>query len=363
MNNVHKVSINLPYIQENIFIGLDLLNLIVTKIKESKYHRLILVVDKNFNNKWNNYINILADNLEIDKIIFLKPAVNFKSFKVYEEIIGKLIKYKYSRNSCLISVGGGYISDVVGFVASSYMRGIDFVQISTTFMSMVDPVIGKVAINYKDHKNILGSFYSPKYVFCDQQFIKTLSKREIIMGLSEVWKHALLKNNKGIIGKIEKVLDGDRGCINELILFSIETKKMYVEPDYDDQKGKHKALSLGHTFANYLEKQPDIRHGSAVVYGIIFEAILSNLLNKLTDKNYNSILETARLFERELNGLKKIQKKINTSKAIASFRFDKISGNNGFNFVIPTNEGHLLCNGLKKDVVVNTLKKFKDISL
>lgn len=359
-----KVTIKLPYITEEIFIGSKMLDFVISKIKSRKYDKHVLIVDINAKRDRGEYFNRLIEKLNVVDIIVLHPTPNYKSFKECEKIIKRLIKVKASRKTCLISVGGGYVSDITGYVASNYMRGIGFVQISTTLMSMVDAVIGKVAINYGNNKNLLGSFYSPKFVFSDLDFLSSLKKDEKVLGLPEVWKHALIKRDSGVVKKIENYLSNfSKKDYSEFIHFSMKVKKACVVPDHDDKNGNHKALSLGHTFANFLEKKSKMRHGVAVMYGIIFVAILSMKLGKLSEKNYKQIIRTAGKFEKKIGLLKSIQKDLKTEKVLESFFSDKISDNNLLNFVLPTDSGYFIYKNTPKDCVVNALSFFKKLSL
>jgi len=251
-----KVTVKLPYITEEIFIGEKMLDFVISKIQSRKYDKHILIVDINAKADRREYFKRLTEKLNVVRVVILHPTPNYKSFRECEKIIKRLMKAKASRKSCLISVGGGYVSDITGYVASNYMRGIGFVQIPTTLMSMVDAVIGKVAINYGDYKNLLGSFYSPKFVFSDLSFLTSLKKDEKILGLSEVWKHALIKRNSDVVKKIENYLSNfsNNKYYSDFIHYSMKVKAACVAPDHDDRNGNHKALSLGHTFANFLEK-------------------------------------------------------------------------------------------------------------
>lgn len=359
-----KVTVKLPYITQEIFIGEKMLDFVVSKIKSRKYDKYVLIVDINAKKDRKDYFNRLINDLNIADIVVLQPTPNYKSFKECEKIIKRLIRAKVSRKSCLISVGGGYVSDITGYVASNYMRGVGFVQISTTLMSMVDAVIGKVAINYGDYKNLLGSFYSPKFVFSDLDFLSTLRKEEKVLGLPEVWKHALIKRDRDIVKKIENyLLNFSDKHYSEFIYFSMKVKRSCVENDYDDRIGSHKALSLGHTFANFLEKKSEMRHGAAVMYGIIFVAILSKSLGKLSLKNYNQIIGTAKKFEKNIGLLKNIQREMDEEKALESFFSDKISENNSLNFVLPTDSGYLVYKNATKEVVVKVLEIFRTLEL
>jgi len=358
-----KIIIKLPYITEEIFIGEKMLDFVISKIKSRKYDKHVLVVDINAKTERVEYFNKLIKELNIVDIVILHPTPNYKSFKECEKIIKRLINVRASRNSCLISVGGGYVSDITGYVASNYMRGIDFIQISTTLMSMVDSVIGKVAINFGNNKNLLGSFYSPKYVFSDLEFLTTIKNDEKILGLSEVWKHALIRRDDFTVKKIENYLsnNSNKNCL-DFIYYSMKVKATCVALDYNDKNGIHKALSLGHTFANFLEKKSRIRHGIAVMYGIIFAAILSKKLGKLSLKNYNKIIKTAKKFEKNIGMLKDVQREIKIKNALESFFSDKISENNLLNFVLPTNLGYFLYKNVPENYVVDALFFFKKLN-
>ncbi len=359
-----KIIVKLPYITQEIFIGEKMLDFVVSKIKSRKYDKYILIVDINAKKDRRNYFNRLINDLNIVDIIVLQPTPNYKSFKECEKVIKRLIKVKASRKSCLISVGGGYVSDITGYVASNYMRGIGFVQISTTLMSMVDAVIGKVAINYGNYKNLLGSFYSPKFVFSDLNFLSTLRKEEKVLGLSEVWKHALIKRDEDIVKKIESyLLNFSDKHYSEFIHFSMRVKKSCVENDYDDRIGSHKALSLGHTFANFLERKSKMRHGVAVMYGIIFATILSKRLGKLSLENYTRIIKTAKRFEKNIGLLKSIQKDLKVKKVLESFFSDKISENNSLNFVLPIDSGYLIYKNIPEKIATEALEIFKKLEL
>jgi len=233
------------------------------------------------------------------------------------------------------------VGDITGFVAANYMRGIDFVQIPTTVMSMSDAIIGKVAINFGGIKNLLGSFYSPRYTFCDINLLLTLNKKEIIFGLVEVWKHTLVVNDNSIARKIADYLDGKSypDIFFDLTKFSLKTKKKLVENDFNDKNGIHKALSLGHTYANYLEQKFNLRHGEGVFYGIILEIILSLHFNTINQDKFNSIKPLIKKFEEKIGMLHKIQTLINIEEIINNLKFDKINQGNHFTFVLLTKNG------------------------
>lgn len=347
---------------EEIHIGSDIISSLVNKKLLSKYDKVLFVADVNVYEKHKVYIDSIAKSLDSENIVLVKPELEFKDFSNCGIIFDKLVNMKASRKSCLIAIGGGYVGDLVGFTASVYMRGIDFVQIPSTFMAMADGVIGKVAINYGGHKNVIGNFYSPRYIFCDTNFLESLKEEEILFGMVEVWKHALLKNNRGVISKIETFLNSGEIDLEKIIYFSMKTKKDFVKADMEDTKGKHKALSLGHTFANYLEAHKNFRHGVAVFYGIIFSTILSFKLGKINNKKYQAILSTASLFEKRINGLKKLQSEMDVEHILEMLKFDKINSHGGYSFVLLDNGGYMVNTGMSKELIKKGLNDFRELS-
>ncbi len=303
----------------------------------------------------------------IGQIVPIEPQPKNKDFNHCKRIIKILIRNKINRRGCLIAVGGGYVGDMVGFIAATYMRGIDFMQIPTTLMAMGDPVIGKVAIDFSGFKNLLGAFYSPVYTFCDFNYLETLKSEEIVLGLAEVWKSALVINNKSMIDQINKLLESDCYDLKKLSLLaerSIKTKKRFVEADWNDKKGRHKALSLGHTFSNYFESRFKIRHGEGVCCGIVLAAILSRELEEIGVRKLNEIIKTYKLFNLRLSALKKIQRKINTVDLITKLNFDKINTVKGqYQFVVLTIDGFCVKVSVPRRIIEKVIFKFKKLML
>ncbi len=353
-----KIFVRLPYIREEIYVGNNIIQFLIKKIRNQKYDKLVLIVDKNVVKTNKKIVEKIFKKCGIVGKIVLLPIPRYKNYQEVASLIKEMVNRKLTRKSCLIAMGGGYVADMTGFAASIYMRGIDFVQIPTTLMSMGDSIIGKVAVNFNNYKNIVGNFYSPKFVFCNLRFLTSFENdTELIYGLIEIWKHALLAGNKTHIKNIEKFLEDKKNLdLEKLVSFSLKTKAQYVSKDHDDKKGKHKALSLGHTFANYFERNMGLRHGEAVFYGIIMATILAKNLNIIDKKKNDSIFLTARLFEKKIGLIKAIQRKINPDHALIELKFDKInhsSSKGKYSFVIPTHLGYIV----KSDISVEILKK------
>lgn len=361
---MQKIKITPILLSEEIYVDHDIADFIIKKIKDVDYEKILFFVDKHLFSKQKKYIEKLVKKSGACGIVFINPKAHYKDFEYCGCLLKKLIIYKLNRKSCLVAVGGGFVADMVGFISSIFMRGIDFIQIPTTMMSMSDAVIGKVAVNFRGLKNLLGSFYFPKFVFIDRQFLKTLSEKEIVYGLVEVWKHALLVADYKIIQMIENYLSSSVNLDEEKIIkFSLRVKKQFVQVDYNDKVGIHKALSLGHTLANYLELTLALRHGPAVFYGIIFEVLLSYNLKTINKKKFVRIIKTAKLFESKIALFGNVQEELRIVDVIRKLKFDKINNGNLYTFIVLTSGGFYVKKDIKSTVLAKVFSQFKKLMI
>jgi 3-dehydroquinate synthase len=214
------------------------------------------------------------------------------------EILKILLNKNFSRQDCLITIGGGITGDVGGFASSLFKRGLNFVNIPTTLLSQVDSSIGgKTGVNTKEGKNLIGSFYQPKMVISDIEFLKSLPKREIICGYGEVFKHSLILNKqffKYLNINFSKVLNLKSPFIEKAIYESCKIKKTIVEKD-EKEKNLRKILNFGHTFAHAFEASlgysKKLNHGEAVILGIITALEFSLNVKLIKFNEYNLILK------------------------------------------------------------------------
>ncbi len=202
-------------------------------------------------------------------VVTLPQGEKTKSFDFYKTLLEKMVENDFTRSDCVVAVGGGVIGDLSGFVASSYMRGVDFYNIPTTLLSQVDSSIGgKVAIDFCGYKNIVGTFYQPKRVIIDFDVLKTLDKRQLSNGLAESLKMSLtsdeklfeLLESKDIEENIEKIIEA-----------SLLIKKRVVEED-EKEAGLRKILNFGHTVAHAIESDNNLSrwyHGECVAVGML----------------------------------------------------------------------------------------------
>ena len=202
-------------------------------------------------------------------IVTVKQGEQSKNIDNYQLVMKTLIEHGFTRTDCLVSIGGGVVGDLGGFISSTYMRGIDFYNIPTTLLSQVDSSIGgKTAIDYNGIKNIIGSFYTPKCVLIDPNTLKTLDKRQLHAGLVEAIKMACTCSSSlfEIISK-SKNLEND---IDEIIFQSLQIKQKIVEEDLEE-KGLRRVLNFGPTLGHIIESASNYKllHGECVGIGML----------------------------------------------------------------------------------------------
>ncbi len=217
----------------------------------------------------NVYINTIKKQLKKVDVFIFPHGENNKSLKNYQLVIDKLIQGDYSRKDYIIALGGGVVTDLAGFVASTYKRGMNLINIPTTTLAMVDASVGgKVALNFDKLKNVIGSFYHPNCILIDIDTLETLPKRHYINGVIEALK-------TGMIGDKELYnifFNGDyRDHIEEIIYRSLQYKIKIVEQD-EKEENIRKVLNFGHTFGHAYETyflMKNYLHGEAVALGIV----------------------------------------------------------------------------------------------
>ena len=303
------------------------------------FKKCLLVIDKNVPKKM---ISKLKKSLKNKKVyvLLIHATEKNKNQKTVDKILYDLLNKNFSREDCLITVGGGITGDVGGFAASVYKRGIQLINIPTTLLSQVDSSIGgKTGINTIHGKNLIGSFYQPKLVISDSNFLKSLSKREIICGYGEILKHSIISNrnfynflNKNFVD----ILSLKSPVIEKAIHESCKIKKLVVEKD-EKEKKLRKILNFGHTFAHAYEAalkySKKLNHGEAVLMGIMSASKFS-LKNNLLSKNEFKLIND-HLIKFKLNmPLKKYFSAKNIKIIISFMKKDKKNNNNKINLIL-----------------------------
>ena len=215
------------------------------------------------------YAETVASLCAVARIVTVPEGEGSKSISTFERVLSEMVEMGMTRTDCAVAVGGGVVGDLCGFVAASYMRGIDFYNIPTTVLSQVDSSIGgKVAVNLGGVKNIVGAFYQPKGVLIDPDVLKTLPRRQISNGLCEAVKMALTSDSE-LFSLFEREEIGEDN-IERVIISSLMIKKQVVEQD-ERESGLRKILNFGHTFGHAVEAALELSgyyHGECVAIGM-----------------------------------------------------------------------------------------------
>ena len=215
------------------------------------------------------YAQTLAKHCKSPIICTVESGEASKSIETFTKLLHTMLDNDFSRKDCVVAVGGGVVGDLSGFVASAYMRGVDFYNIPTTLLSQIDSSIGgKTAINFGGIKNIVGAFYQPRKVLIDPELLKTLPERQISNGLAEAVKMALT-SDKELFEMFENKDIKDN--IDEIIIRSLNIKKNVVEQD-EKESGIRKILNFGHTIGHGIESSVNMEelfHGECVALGLI----------------------------------------------------------------------------------------------
>lgn len=291
------------------------------------------------------------DFLEKSNIIFIKHGEKEKNIYTCINIFKKLEKFMATRNSILLNLGGGVITDIGGFISSIFKRGIRFINIPTTLLGMIDASIGcKTGINFNYIKNEIGSFYTPEFLVIDPFFLKTLSNNEILSGIAEMFKYGLILDNsfwKEMKNNYLNIINMSniKKC-NDLISKSIFIKQNIVNKDLKEN-GIRKILNFGHTIGHALESyymmnNKKITHGLSIANGMICEAWISKEKIGLSEKEYkeiksvlSSIYYSVLVKEKKILEIMQHDKK-NKRKKIQFSLLKKI-GKCSYNYSIPDN--------------------------
>jgi len=330
MKNIEKIKTS----KSAVFIGKNVFDILTEYLRPYKNCKIFLLVDKN---TMQHCVSQLITNVPMLKeveIIEIESGEENKTLDICFQIWKTLIDFKADRNSLLINLGGGVITDMGGFVASTYKRGISFINIPTTLLSQIDASVGgKTGVDFEGFKNMLGVFNEAQGVFIYPYFLKTLDKRQMLSGYAEALKHALI-TDKTYWEQLKKGLLSDARNWHELILTSVEIKNKIVLND-PLEKGERKLLNFGHTIGHAIEscslindKLP-LLHGEAIAIGIVCEAYLSHLITGLSKKELTEISTTILSF---YSNYKLDENKFHL--IIEMMKQDKKNKNNAINFTL-----------------------------
>jgi len=273
--------------------------------------------------------------------VTIPDGEEYKDLLWVQHIYDELLKAKLDRSSAIIALGGGVIGDITGFAASTYMRGISYIQVPTTLLAQVDSSVGgKTGVNHKLGKNMIGTFWQPRLVWIDVDTLKTLPLRELLAGLAEVIKYGVIWDEK-LFDFLEinknKILNLDRDALTYIIKRSCEIKAEVVSRD-ERESGLRAILNYGHTIGHAIETVTGYTrylHGEAVAIGMCIEARLSTMLKFIDD---NKVLRIKSLIDSY--GLpSKMPTDIDITNILSSIQLDKKAVAGEPKFILPERIG------------------------
>ena len=276
-------------IPDHIMIG-DSSSYLNRYLSENNYSKICILVDENTHS---NCLKKIEGDINFDYDIFkIDSGEEEKNLATCSKVWNFLTENLYDRKSLIINLGGGVICDMGGFVASTFKRGVDFVNIPTTLLAQVDASVGgKLGIDFNSYKNQIGIFKIPNLIIVDTKFLSSLSERELRSGYAEVIKHCLI-NDATKFKEITKINWKDNNW-EEIVRHSILIKSEVVENDLTEG-GLRKILNFGHTIGHaiettYLEKKNKFFHGEAIAIGMICESYISFHKKMLSENELNTI--------------------------------------------------------------------------
>ena len=271
------------------------------------HNKVLIISDNGVPSGIRNKVQSIAKNFSKVFLVILTKGEQSKSIQNFQKILNFLADNNFDRTDIIIAVGGGVVGDISGYVASSYLRGIQFVQIPTTLLAQVDSSVGgKTAINISAGKNLVGAFYNPKSVLIDTSVLESLPEREYKAGLAEVVKYGLIKNKylfSLLKNNPQKVMLMNKNIIEDVIFESIKTKAEIVSKD-EKENGIRALLNFGHTFGHAIEahgKYKKILHGEAVAKGMFIASKISYLEGHISKKYLKVIKDLLDSYEFDLS--------------------------------------------------------------
>ncbi|ADT83398.1 3-dehydroquinate synthase [Thermococcus barophilus] len=325
-------------------------------IKKGSIKKLKSIVDELSPYKTAVITNTTLEKLWLDKIldqinavpIVIPDGEEFKSLETAQQIWKKLIEISFTRRSLIIGLGGGVMTDLAAFAASTFMRGTYLGLIPTTLLAQVDAAIGgKTGVNFEG-KNIIGTFYLPNFVLIDPETLKTLPEVEIVNGFGEVVKYGILDS------RVYKKLKSFRKIDEELIRECVNVKLRIVEEDLRES-GKRRILNLGHTAGHAVEKASNyrVKHGFAVAIGLMASALIAEKVNGFDSGKVEELLDKFSLPKRH---------SFEPKELLEAMKIDKKAWYGRLVFILPEEIGKVTIREVEEKIVLAVLEAMKNDS-
>jgi 3-dehydroquinate synthase len=326
--------------------------------------RVFVVTVAPVRRKWGKRLVASLTNAGFDtKVLEMPEGERHKRLATVEALAEKLSRFGADRNSVVIAFGGGVAGDVAGFLASMYMRGVEFVQIPTTVLAQVDASVGgKTGVNLKAGKNLIGAFHQPRVVLIDPEVLSSLPDREYRAGLYEALKCGVIGNPE-LFREFEQnraaIAKRDPATVERLIAESVRLKAHVVSVD-EKENGLRRVLNFGHTIGHALEAETGYRallHGEAVAWGMVAAARIAAEVGKLDDKD----AERIRFATREVGRLPQLN--VQARNIAQRLHSDKKTRNGKVHFVLPTEIGKVeIVSDVPEKAVLAAVEEIRELS-
>ena len=321
----------------------------------NNYDKVLIITDENVKkHQFNDFIKFV--NHDCINLFEIKSGEESKCLSVYEEIINNCIEIGLTRKSVIIALGGGVVGDLAGFVAATYMRGIDLIQVPTTLLAQVDSSVGgKTAINLGNIKNIIGAFYQPNFTYINVNALKTLSDDDFLSGMAEVLKYSFIYDYEFldyIIQNSDRILSKNINTLAYIVKKCTSIKYEVVSQD-ERENGLRKILNFGHTFGHGIEKLYGLSHGFAVNIGTNMAFNLALDKGFINKNYYEQFLKVSELLNLPIS--------IEGNNPYEIFNLMKSDKKNSFeniNLVIPVGKGKVdIFSDFKEDEILDVIKR------
>ena len=282
-----------------IFLGVNAANALDVFLNTKSYSKIFVLMDENTYTHCYPVLSSDTENLLNAELLLIDAGEDNKNIEIATQLWESLTDSGADRHSLLINLGGGVVSDLGGFVASIFKRGMDFINIPTSLLAMIDASIGgKTGINLGHYKNQIGLFSPPKQIIIDPRFLETLPQEQILSAYAEMLKHGLIEDKK-YWKELSEIAELTPKNLIPYIEKSIHIKKQIVDKD-PTEKGLRKVLNYGHSVGHaiesfFMDTDSPILHGEAVAIGMLAEAHLSTEILNMSVKDLGKIDQNIRL--------------------------------------------------------------------
>lgn len=262
---------------------------------ELENRKICIITDSTVDGIYAETVKDMLQNVvkSVHKFVFPAGEAS-KNLDTVKDAYRYLIEEKFDRKDVLLALGGGVVGDLTGYVAATYLRGVDFIQVPTTLLAQADSSIGgKTGVDFEGYKNMVGAFKMPRLVFMNFEVLRTLDDRQFFAGFAEIMKHGLIKDAslyEWLIENMYEICERDLDTLSQMLQKSCMIKKMVVEKDPTEQ-GERAILNLGHTIGHAIEKAKDfsLLHGECVALGTVAAAYISWKKEMLSMEEYYEI--------------------------------------------------------------------------